>query len=501
MKLYLQASAFSGGYNFGHMRGDQFRNVALEMGDIAHDAGGKIGVALSRHEENRLYPGVKRPVGGGYLEFIFQVGNSAQAPDHHVGFFLFDVVHQQAFEAIHRDVLLALQDGLEHPHPLLEREHMLLGAVDEDADYDVVENFGSPVYDVEVAEGDGVEAAGVNRDSLFHVKAIIQIIFGMIFSMKKAALLLFLTLSAQASAQELIPYNSGGKWGYAAPGGDLQIAASYDAAEPFNEDLALVRAGAKYGFINKAGKKVLPPSYQSAGSFSEGCAPVKARGLWGCVDKTGKALVPFEYEELLPFKEGAAPAKKGGRWGLLLRDGREFRGGIYEEIYPVSEGLARVKVNGKYGFIELSGKEALPPVYSEAFPFSAGFAAARLGDKYGFISRRTLAFKERPYVSIGPYSDGLAHAQHLEGGGRCGYIDQEGKEIIPAGFAMCASFEWGLAPVLKDFKGGWGYIDRKGKIVIGFKYEQAAGFRNGLAKVTRKGRSFYIDMSGFEYWK
>ncbi|MDP2864664.1 MAG: WG repeat-containing protein, partial [Elusimicrobiota bacterium] len=261
---------------------------------------------------------------------------------------------------------------------------------------------------------------------------------------------------------------------------------------------------------------VLPPSYQSAGSFSEGCAPVKARGLWGCVDKTGKAAVPFEYEELLPFKEGAAPAKKDGRWGLLLRDGREFRGGVYEEIYPVSEGLSRVKVNGKYGFIELSGKEALPPVYSEAFPFSGGFAAARLGDKYGFISRRTLAFKERPYVSIGPYSDGLAHAQHLEGGGRCGYIDQEGKEIIPANYAMCASFDGGLAPVLKDFeamqvphkangpqaaKGSWGYIDKTGKAVIDFKYDQAAGFRGGLAKVTRKGRSFYIDMSGFEYRK
>jgi hypothetical protein len=337
--------------------------------------------------------------------------------------------------------------------------------------------------------------------------------------MKKTILVYVLILSAlpaMAGAQELIPYISGGKWGYAAPGGKLKIPVRYDYAEPFSEGLALIRAGAKYGFIDKTGEKIIPPVHQSAGSFSGGCAPAKARGLWGCVDKSGKTVVPFEYEELLPCREGAAPAKKGGRWGLLLKDAREFSGGIYEEIYTVSEGLARVKIKGKYGYIELSGKEALPPVYAEAFPFSGGFATARLEDKYGFIARDTLAFKERPYVSIGPYSDGLAHFTPLEAEGRCGYIDQKGKEIIPAAFAMCASFDEGLAPVLKDFeamlvphkanghqaaKGGWGYIDKTGKVVIGFKYSQAAGFRDGLARVTRQDSSFYIDSKGFEYRK
>ncbi|MEK7721978.1 MAG: WG repeat-containing protein, partial [Elusimicrobiota bacterium] len=42
-----------------------------------------------------------------------------------------------------------------------------------------------------------------------------------------------------AGSQELIPYNSGGKWGYAAPGGKLLIPARYDYAEPFSEGLAL----------------------------------------------------------------------------------------------------------------------------------------------------------------------------------------------------------------------------------------------------------------------
>ncbi|HAF44004.1 MAG TPA: hypothetical protein DCK83_03450, partial [Gallionellaceae bacterium] len=137
----------------------------------------------------------------------------------------------------------------------------------------------------------------------------------------------------------------------------------------------------------------------------------------------------------------------------------------------------------------------------EAFPFSGGYATARLEERYGFISRETLTLKFRDYISIGPYSEGLAHAQSMDEGGRCGYIDQEGETVIAPLFAMCASFEGGLAPVLKDFKGGWGYIDRTGKIVVDFKYEQASGFHAGLAKVTREGHSFYIDAKGFEYKK
>ena len=160
-----------------------------------------------------------------------------------------------------------------------------------------------------------------------------------------------------------------------------------------------------------------------------------------------------------------------------------------------------MKVDGKCGYIDFSGKEVLPPVYAEAFPFSGGYATARLGDKYGFISRETLSLKFRDYISIGPYSEGLAHAQTLEGEGRCGYIDKEGKLVIPVSFAMCASFDGGLAPALKDFKGGWGYIDKNGQTVIDFKYEQAGGFRGGIARVTLGGRSFYIDQKGFEYKK
>ena len=177
----------------------------------------------------------------------------------------------------------------------------------------------------------------------------------------------------------------------------------------------------------------------------------------------------------------------------------EFRPTAYDEIYPPTEGLARVRTNGRYGYIDLAGKEALPAVYEEAFPFNGGFATARLGGKYGFIDRETLIFKEKPYIGIGPYNDGLAPAQGLAAEGRCGYIDRDGAEVIAFLFTMCASFDEGLAPVLKELRGSWGYIDKTGREVTGFKYTQAGNFSGGLAKVAVKDRVFYIDRAGKEY--
>ena len=145
--------------------------------------------------------------------------------------------------------------------------------------------------------------------------------------------------------------------------------------------------------------------------------------------------------------------------------------------------------------------EFIPPVYDELFPFDGDFASARLRDKYGFINKATKAFKEKNFISIGPLSEGLAHAQTISEEGRCGYIDAQGNGQIPFNYVMCASFDEGLAPVIKEFKKGWGYIDCTGRLVIAFTYDQAFSFKNGIAKVVRKNKTFYIDRSGKEYKK
>jgi hypothetical protein len=78
--------------------------------------------------------------------------------------------------------------------------------------------------------------------------------------------------------------------------------------------------------------------------------------------------------------------------------------------------------------------------------------------------------------------------------GKLGFIDYQGREVIPPQFttvADMAHFKDGLAPVFEPGK-GWGYIDPSGKFVIGPTMEWAWGrpFHEGVAGMMILGKNF-----------
>ena len=60
------------------------------------------------------------------------------------------------------------------------------------------------------------------------------------------------------------------------------------------------------------------------------------------------------------------------------------------------------------------------------------------------------------------------------------------------------AFSGGLAPIQVEVGGKWGFIDKTGKEVIVPQYDQANTFRNGKAYVLLNGKWIYIDKTGDE---
>ncbi|MCO5248407.1 MAG: WG repeat-containing protein [Chitinophagales bacterium] len=94
-------------------------------------------------------------------------------------------------------------------------------------------------------------------------------------------------------------------------------------------------------------------------------------------------------------------------------------------------------------------------------------------------------------------------------------IDQTGKTIIPfkysytdfqSGVVDFKPFSEGLLRVAigemkfdGDWYGGkWGFVDKTGKEIIPLKYDWVENFKNGKAKVGLNGRELYIDKTGKE---
>lgn len=152
----------------------------------------------------------------------------------------------------------------------------------------------------------------------------------------------------------------------------------------------------------------------------------------------------------------------------------------------------------------------------ELEPYKNNYAHATLNTpgKYEqvLVDTKTKPFT-KPYHYLGNYSEGLCMFQ--EQNARCGYIDEKGKEIIPATFTRAYDFKEGLA--LVEMEGNFYYIDKTGKKVleVPFKYERSIqksdragrmnisegdfyGFSNGLALFEKEGKYGYINKKGKE---
>ncbi|MFB6456252.1 WG repeat-containing protein [Chitinophaga sp. Hz27] len=78
--------------------------------------------------------------------------------------------------------------------------------------------------------------------------------------------------------------------------------------------------------------------------------------------------------------------------------------------------------------------------------------------------------------------------------GKVGFIDQQGKIIIPPVYAEADDFSEGLAAVRSD--GYFGYIDPSGKMIISAAYDRAEAFHNGMALVYKGTQAQYINKQG-----
>ena len=109
---------------------------------------------------------------------------------------------------------------------------------------------------------------------------------------------------------------------------------------------------------------------------------------------------------------------------------------------------------------------------------------------FGLVDRNGGEVSSFRYKRIGRFNDGLApfntdlYGMNFQGmEPRCGYIDTEGREVIPAKWDDAAEFSEMRAAVMRfgtnaeDFYDArWGYIATNGQLVVPLKYHEAYPF-------------------------
>ncbi len=246
-----------------------------------------------------------------------------------------------------------------------------------------------------------------------------------------------------------------------------------------SRELFPVEVEGKSGYIDKNGQIVINPKFDDASPFSEGMARILVgdheKGAFGYIDTTGKIVIKAKFKGAGLFNEGVA----------IARD---------------SKGLGVIDKNGNF-VIRL--KSVLRDAHTEGF--SEGLTAAGLkwkesyGFYYGFIDLNGKVVIPAKYHDAKNFSEGLAAVQVYGAGGTrfglYGFIDKQDKMVIPPIFKRAWSFHQGLAAVSTERK-KCGYIDIKGTFVIPAFFERCGDFSEGMASVEIDRKYGYINKKG-----
>lgn len=255
-----------------------------------------------------------------------------------------------------------------------------------------------------------------------------------------------------AAAPQLLRVVRGGKWGFIDPSGAVVIAPRFDRAGDFSEGLAAVQEGKTQGYVDAGGKLVLVPEQPPAG-------PVHR-----------------------PFVDGRAVVRVGTAYGFIDRTGRLVLQG-YARAEDFSDGLAVVcdpKVG--CGYVDPSGKGVHGPGYAGGHAASGGLACAVQAVMMGRERVRLLRADGKvlgEWDGCGTLSEGLVAVRGEDG---WGYLDAEGRGVIPPTFAWAGDFSEGLAPA-RDDSGRCGYIRRDGSFAVAPRFRACAPFSGGVARV------------------
>ena len=161
----------------------------------------------------------------------------------------------------------------------------------------------------------------------------------------------------------------------------------------------------KYGLLDTHGKLVIPCIYDFIYSYQLpwGIAVVENNNHIGLYDiKNGKQIIPCKYGNMRLYKDSD------------------------ELLIPVRQGTINDWNNNtyKWGVVTNKDKIMIPFVWDDIISFSEGLFICNKGGK----------FNEKENKAIG---------------GTFGYIDKNGKEIIPCQYEIASMFEDGIAQVVK----------------------------------------------------
>lgn len=215
--------------------------------------------------------------------------------------------------------------------------------------------------------------------------------------------------------------------------------------------------------------------------------------ICGLLLAVGTTVGAYQYDELAVY--GEKDVSGAVRYGYLRsRDGAwvippQFEGA---QLFQPN-GLAVVQLHGKQALLQLDGQLLTGALYDQITIINDSLIRVRDKEASGFINAKGEWLLELR-TDINPWAEPLEGLVPFTRGGKTGFLDLQGKEVIAPLFSGVQPFQKERALINKDKKSG--FINRSGQVVIEPQWDAARSFSQGLAAVKKDGKWGFINEQG-----
>lgn len=191
---------------------------------------------------------------------------------------------------------------------------------------------------------------------------------------------------------------------------------------------------------------------------------------------------------------------EGVKWGYIDDAGNLRIKPQYDLAYDFQDnGLAVVEYNNLYGIIDGVGKYVVVPSFQSISQFSEGRAAAISNDGFILIDENGNILTQKSYGYIGSFKNhrAMAAGNNDKGEYVYGYLDPNGKEIIPLQYEAANDFKENGA-LVKVGENNYALINSNGEVLKSYRYYYVGDIGNKLMAYQSSSDSKYgyIDIDG-----
>ena len=217
------------------------------------------------------------------------------------------------------------------------------------------------------------------------------------------------------------------KYALADQAGNLIIDFKYEWLVHAVDTFYRVGLNEKMGIVSLHGVEIIPTEFEYVYPYGKNAglhtfAATKDRENWGLVDEKNKTLLPFKYSWNIPYSECCfdyqpvmLPATK--KWTYSNKEGNFLTDFKYDWTGHFIGNIAPIMIKNKYGFLNKNMKEICPVKYDDFGYYAFDSTLILIPVNQGAIAKTITE------------EDGYTWVER--NGGKWGFINQQGKEVIP----------------------------------------------------------------------